>query len=607
MGYIKFIVNGNEVKVYAGYMEGVVFTSTGSINYSLSRPTIKYWGDRVSDKINLFEATSIAIIDNNGVQRTLNLTTRNSGYTISMDSNIVKKTTGLYFGENVKPVKIITRQATGFINIYQLDPEFGDFQPILGFIDEPKPNQKITSLISLYPDTMFFQCEDGLIGITPTNLSNTWHVNIERSSDEVVPVYNYPFSVCKGKWRYLKQIKELFTPATFNPVNMLSGLGYENEEINKAQLGSTFQSYIVLNSNGSSIDGNNNYIHIQSFSIIALNNTDIEPPPTTPEPDEGGDGEKDDSSDEVEPPNPSIDLPTNSRLFTLYRIEIGQLDAIGGLIWSKDFTDSIFGVNQSPIDAIIDIYALPVNEITGSYKTLKVGNTSTDISAQVPNKWNTKIDAGSIYVSRYYDDFVDYTSSYSLYLPFVGMKQLPNIIIGCTISIQYNIDLLTGNCVVTISLAQLNSNLRTAMYTYEGNCSYSIPYTAQNLRNQAIKNIKSGEQLLINALSKDVIGAVKTLNNAYLENKAMEANVITSDSSGNNAYLNIDTPYLIITRTKKHENSYNNFSGYANMSNSTYAELSGFTQIYNPHVDISTITDEENRMIERLLTEGVIF
>lgn len=611
MGYIKFIQDGIEKKLYCGYMTGIVVTN-GSLNPALSKPRIQYLGDRFKDVVDIEKPLSI---EYGGIIRNVSRSSQDV-YTIP------KNTKYAYVGGSFRilntPLKadlrhIIRYSINGVFSIQCTDGD-DNYAPtsVFSLLSPPTITDPVNigTRINNWYDMMAFQTNaDTLLFMSPTNFTDLKNL-YEQTDGEEPKIGDVPFNYAFGKWRYLTQHRGLYTNGDVLPVeiNTLRPIEMSLKTIargySQSTIGCTWQNYLIKKYT-TTPEINHEYISYSIVPDFILYNNEVTPPPNDGEDEGGGDGEKDDTSDTIDPPVPSPIIPTKSKLFTLYRIQPSQLDDIGSLIWNKSFVDTIFGVNVSPIDTIIDMYALPIGDIKGTYTNIAIGNKTTEISAQVPNTWFISIDAGSIYIQRYYDDFVDYNEKYNIYLPFIGFKEISNIILGSSITLQYNIDLLTGNCAAIINV--MNDKLKSATYIYEGNCSYNIPYTAQNLRNQASKRISGVEKFVNATASANPVSMVTSVVDFLNNELSAQANILTQDSGGCAGYLGIMTPFIIVYRIKKHMNNYAKFNGNIVLSDSNYNELIGYTEIYSPHMEIAGCTEYEKNEIERLLASGVIF
>lgn len=628
MAYITFIADGKEVNVYCGYIKGcAVNTQSNQLIPTQSKPTVVYLGDKLSDKIDLNNITSLSYLDSNGVERSFTKSTK-IVKSVPISADIYIQYLKFFFKDPVTPKK--HTQYRFYNNYNGLD--------IYSYTNIEKNNapctisDNISSSISLpedaltpiYTDYMFFQVNnDYIMAMSPTHFTPLNWCNLIRNNEGSTPWDNdYILSALFGTWKFPKKTEKLYTDNDYTPningTSLYKG-GYISNDGKKsipaysaADRGIAWNNYIIYGTPPRNTENNGVNMYYRLFPNMMTDNTMETPPDEEGGNDEGGDGDEDDGTDNIEIPTPPPIFPTNSKLFTLYRLETSQLDQIGGLLWSKEFKDTIFGVNQSPIDAIIDIYALPVTNLNGTTTTVKVGNTQTQINAIVPSKWTYTIDCGNIYIQRYYDDFVDYLAQYQIYLPFIGLRALPTDLTGSTLNVQYIIDLLTGNCTALIYDVQGKTGLSSCLYTYNGNCSYSIPYTGQNLRNQAVKRLSGFSNIVTSAISPQTPyqSAIATANAAIdlgLNEMAMKANVFTEDTGGCASYLNIMKPFIIITRVKKHKNNYPEKLGAMYYSNAVYNELYGFNQIVDPHLAFDNLTDKENEMINDLLERGVIF
>ena len=71
-------------------------------------------------------------------------------------------------------------------------------------------------------------------------------------------------------------------------------------------------------------------------------------------------------------------------------------------------------------------------------------------------------------------DYSEYTRI-QIYLPFSGIHDLaPEDVQGSDLEVKYNIDVLTGDCVINVKCGQ------SVLYKFTGNMKLTIPITARD-------------------------------------------------------------------------------------------------------------------------------
>lgn len=319
--------------------------------------------------------------------------------------------------------------------------------------------------------------------------------------------------------------------------------------------------------------------------------------PTPPQTDEG-------DTPSV-PPAPVIGGSSNA-LFTVYNPEMEQLNSLGNVLWSQSILEQIVRMfTNNPMDAIISLHIIYATPSIGGTKNIKLGYIDTNVPCPWVNKQYVKISCGTVTVPEYYGDARDYIGStdVSIYLPFIGFRNLKTAdIIGSEITIDYTVDVYTGTVLCNITVNKRGTT--KVMYTFEGNCSVSIPLTGSD-RSRQISSIGT---MIAGGAVGGVGGALLAGTGAIARGGAQSSIQRTSNFSGNAGAMGIKKPYIIVNRNIPYDaDRYNELYGYTANKTVLLGALSGYTRVKAVHVEnISNATVDEKNEIERLLKSGVI-
>ena len=88
---------------------------------------------------------------------------------------------------------------------------------------------------------------------------------------------------------------------------------------------------------------------------------------------------------------------------------------------------------------------------TVSTDVIRCGNYNTGVTCKQPNTDKITLDFGTAQVPAHNEDNTDYESEIQVFLPFAGFVNLNNDYAGKTISLQYVINVITGNGVAKFS------------------------------------------------------------------------------------------------------------------------------------------------------------
>lgn len=304
-------------------------------------------------------------------------------------------------------------------------------------------------------------------------------------------------------------------------------------------------------------------------------------------------------------PIPPIGGSANA-LFTVYKPTQEQLNRLGGVLWSENIIQQIVQLFQNnPMDAIISLHILYATPSTGGSQNIKLGYVDSGVSSLVVNNQYINIDCGTVRVPEYFGDARDYSpfTTVHVFLPFIGIRELKTEdIIASTININYKVDVFTGTTLCNITVNK--SGTSQVLYTFEGNCSVSLPLTGADKSRQ----LASVGSIIMGGVLGGVGGAVMAGTHAISSGGAKATIQRSGNFSGNAGAMGGKKPYIIINRSIPYDaESYNNLYGYPTNKTVRLSDCSGYTRVKDVHVDdVSNATKEEKLEIENLLKNGVI-
>lgn len=312
--------------------------------------------------------------------------------------------------------------------------------------------------------------------------------------------------------------------------------------------------------------------------------------------------------------NTPVSSVKTSSLYTIWNPTQEQLNSLANFLWSTDFVDLIKKVLQSPMDAMISLALFPIRPKTDGTHIINLGYVPSGVSAlRVSDQFQTFQTSGLVIPHKYnsYLDYSPYTTA-EIYLPFIGFQRLNiNDVMGKTVSVVYNIDMLSGICTALVKVDD------TTMYSYSGNMAMFLPLSAGNWARMmtpifgavggvasmgaGIAGVMSGSSLL--GSTATAVSGAKSLGN--LEGNAVSR---SGEISGNAGILGDYQPFIVVTRPiNDRPSTYNSNIGQTYNKSVQLGTLSGFTIVDEAHVEGMSATETEKNEIERLLKEGVIF
>ncbi len=330
----------------------------------------------------------------------------------------------------------------------------------------------------------------------------------------------------------------------------------------------------------------------------------------------GGNGKYQDTDEDVPIPGLPTISATDTGLCTLYNPSKTELKELSDYLWSDVFSvESFKKIFADPMDIILGMSIVPLKVSDGARAEIKVGGLSTGVSMNKCKTQYIEVDCGSLDISNYWDNFMDYDpyTHYTLYLPYVGYKVIhADELVDKTITVKYHCDILSGACMAYVQCG------KKVLYCFEGNISIQIPVTSASYDNMihGILQMASGVgQIIAGGASMAaggagaglmVSGAVGTATGATSAIKPTIGRSGNAESS--TGLMGIQKPYLIISRPRAVVPSgLNKYSGYPAYKGGKLGDFNNFTVVQDIRIkNLNGATMEEMNEAERLCKEGVI-
>jgi len=299
-------------------------------------------------------------------------------------------------------------------------------------------------------------------------------------------------------------------------------------------------------------------------------------------------------------------------------------------------------LTNNPIDSIVSLQYIPVNDMGIGDTTVNLGKYDTRISANWA-KTAIVFDCGTIEISpRCGDNWIDREMKLTLYLPFCGVVDLdPETYINRKCNVEYLIDLTTGTCSAVVSFISDNGK-RVIADIANGVCAIDLPVTGlqqQTLNSELFNATESTKQLKVNNSFKgfkSLMGAVSSLGsaeanpmnainsilgvgadfyNAFQSEKIADYNLqhtiiptkMIGASGGLTGVMATIKPTIIYSIPVDNVN-YNNYGhsiGFACCESGLLSGYSGYTECTNVDLSGFSATTTEKNMIQSALAGGV--
>lgn len=306
----------------------------------------------------------------------------------------------------------------------------------------------------------------------------------------------------------------------------------------------------------------------------------------------------------------------DSGFLTMFVPTKTQLRNLADYMWSSDLVDNLKKLFADPMESIIALSIFPLDlsgQTEGLATPVVIGNVSTGIDMyKLTHQYYNK-NMGSITINENWQNALDYMATrVMLYLPFIGFIPMSiDDVMGCTISIMYHVDLLSGDCIAKVHCKNKKtvfSQNSAVMYQHHGNCRISVPVNGANY-GRIYASVLTAPLQLAGAMGANnpVAGVASSVAN--VTSSIMEGPEISRSGgySGTIAGFNQMRPMLIIERLNQQlPKNYGKYVGYPSYITEKLKDLKGFTMVDAVIDNTIDATETEKQMIEDLLKEGVI-
>lgn len=320
----------------------------------------------------------------------------------------------------------------------------------------------------------------------------------------------------------------------------------------------------------------------------------------TGEDDNGANNDNNDNDDGMDNHNinNSMELLTGG-LTSVYNVTPEKLNQLGRFIWTDDAMDNIKLLNNSPIQNIVSCKCIPFLASGTTAKNIVLGNIDTGVIGNKVSSNIGKILIGSVNVTPPFNNFLSYGNytSVSIYLPYLGMRQLDtDKVMGKTLKVYYNVDCLSGNCVIELFSNNVKIN------EFSCNVSIDIALTSSNRAEIEKGYITSAVGGGVSLATGNVVGALGSGLNASMQ----KYNYAQSGSCSGSAYTNISKNCYIIIEYPDllNDSSYKHLKGKPCEKRKRIGNCKGFTTISNVDLQVKA-TETEINEIKDLLNSGV--
>lgn len=297
------------------------------------------------------------------------------------------------------------------------------------------------------------------------------------------------------------------------------------------------------------------YVAIQNSNAVSYDDDDPNGDSGGPG---GGDGDKDGISTDID----TGEVPSSNFLQTgvsrIYLPTQAQMTAFCQYVFSditQSAVDQLKKMWSNPLDYVENLGVCRLAGITSSgTQNISFGGVSSGVPCNYTNNAFLQFDYTAS-IGEFWGNALDYSNytKLKIYIPYCGLYDLnvdefmvSNNRGGCTITLRYRVDLMSGMCVAMIKPTRVQygdnyDNLNSYIYQFNGNIYLPLSLTATDWRNtyQSVLGIAGG---MIAPSPVTAVGMAESI-------MSQKVNVQHTGSIGTNfGYMGIQDPYLIIER-----------------------------------------------------------
>ena len=325
-----------------------------------------------------------------------------------------------------------------------------------------------------------------------------------------------------------------------------------------------------------------------------------------PPSDEENSDQKEQEKSEADEKEENTNVNTASLLTRTYQLTKEQLQSLGNFLWGDSFLDNIKLINNSPIENVVSVKAIPCDFLTDASTNIVLGNVATTVQGNPLTNNYIKKTIGTVKVANQENNFIDYENcDILLYLPLIGtITDLnPREVMGYTITLKYCYDAITGD--VLAEIFNNRAGKENIIGVYRGNCGVDIPLTSSNRAQVEAGYISDAISGVASVVSKNPLGVINAgmsaLTRMHTSHSTGSVSGATAQGLPNKAYLTIITS-LPQKVTKVFRHTY----GRVCCNNHKLGDLNGYTMC-DEKIDLSSIscTETEKEELRSLLATGV--
>ena len=325
-----------------------------------------------------------------------------------------------------------------------------------------------------------------------------------------------------------------------------------------------------------------------------------------------GTGSFDGTSDGVSAPSGVGLNPALTGIVSQYVLDEHEMDQLASWLWDGgSVVDSLKRLFSNPIEAIMSVGILPYTPSDTESYNVAIGKIDPGVTGKLITKPMEQLDFGTVDITPYYGGALDFNpyTKIELVLPYCGVISLnPDEFMGHTLHLTYMVDSMSGDCVAFVS------DENRVLQQVPGNLFLQIPLSARDFSSRTASTLAALATIAGGAAMAYATGGM-TAPIAVGMGTSVAANAMNAKThiqhvgttGGAASYMSVQTPYLIITIPRQClPEKQGAHQGYPLFVTQKLDDCTGFTKVYEIHLDGLSCTAAEADEIYNMLKGGVI-
>ena len=190
-----------------------------------------------------------------------------------------------------------------------------------------------------------------------------------------------------------------------------------------------------------------------------------------------GEGVYNDTPTPPDPPTPGPSIEDKYGMVNIYHVSSSELATFASRRFQYDQNMNVFDDWGNYVTSLRRVF---VTIATETVSAIKCGRYNTNISSHTPTSDTVTLNFGNVTIPAHNLDITDYSSKVQIFLPFIGFRDISAEYAGKTLSLTYEINIVTGEGVAKLTC---NSNV---VYLYECAPSSDMAYKTNTMVSQTL-------------------------------------------------------------------------------------------------------------------------